>query len=203
MANILNLLLEHIFIVFSAVLLAIVIAIPTAIFVYKKGRFINPLLTILSILQSFPSLALFALLVPIIGIGFKIVIVVLFLYSLLPIFTNTIIGFKNINAEYYTFKNALQIDDKNFFYKVELPLAMPSIISGVRLSIIYAISTATIGSLVGAGGLGDLVYLGLQQLSIKITLSGVIPIVIFTIVANYLFTRLEKIAYPADFGRIK
>ncbi len=184
--------------VMLSVFIATIIGIPIAIFIYKKDFFVNPIISFVSLLQSIPSLAIFAILVPVIGIGIKLALIALVIYAILPIFINTIQGFKSINPEYYEIIDVLKISKKKAFFKVELPLALPIIISGIRLTTIYSISIATIATLVGAGGLGDLIYLGLQQQNIMITIKGVIPLILMTVVVNFIFHKIELKVLPAD-----
>lgn len=196
--EIINLTIEHLFMVLTSVLLATIIAVPLAILIYKKNFHVNFFVNFFSLFQSFPSLGLFAILVPFIGIGMKTVVFSLFLYALMPIFINTINGFKSVNPEYYTIIEALNISQKKILLTIELPNVLPQIINGIRLATIYSLSIATIGTLVGAGGLGDLIYLGLQQMSIITTIYGIIPLLILTIIINYLFNKLEYNLLPAD-----
>lgn len=203
MNQIISLSIEHLYIVFSSVLIAIIIALPSAIIIYKKNFFIEVILSVVSLLQSLPTLAVFAILVPYVGIGSKLAIVTLVLYAILPIFINTIQGFKAINPENYELIRTLNIDKKTAFFKIELPLAMSMIISGIRLTTVYTISIATMATLVGAGGLGDLIYLGLQQLDIAITIQGLIPLLIMTIIANVVFSKLEEKVMTADQKNLK
>lgn len=198
MIEILNLSLEHIYMVMLSVFIAIIIAIPLATVIYKKNFFVNPIINIVSLLQSIPSLAIFALLVPLIGIGIKLALVALVIYSVLPIFINTIEAYKNINPQYYEIIDVLNISKKEVFFKIEIPLALPIIMSGIRLTSIYSISIATIATLVGAGGLGDLIYLGLQQQNILITIKGVVPLLIMTVATNIIFSKIERRILPKD-----
>ncbi len=198
MSEIIQLSIEHIYMVMLSVFIATIIGIPIAIFIYKKDFFVNPIISFVSLLQSIPSLAIFAILVPVIGIGIKLALIALVIYAILPIFINTIQGFKSINPEYYEIIDVLKISKKKAFFKVELPLALPIIISGIRLTTIYSISIATIATLVGAGGLGDLIYLGLQQQNIIITIKGVIPLILMTVVVNFIFHKIELKVLPAD-----
>ncbi len=198
MSEIIQLSIEHIYMVMLSVFVATIIGIPIAIIIYKKNFFVNPIISFVSLLQSIPSLAIFAILVPVIGIGIKLALIALVIYAILPIFINTIQGFESINPEYYEIIDVLKISKKKAFFKVELPLALPIIISGIRLTTIYSISIATIATLVGAGGLGDLIYLGLQQQNILITIKGVIPLILMTIVVNFIFHKIELKVLPAD-----
>lgn len=189
---------EHIYITLMAVGLAMVIAIPFAVLIYKKDFYVNHFVNIISLLQAFPALGLFALLIPFLGIGKLIAIVTLALYALLPIFLGTLKGLQNINPEYRELFLTLDISEKDIFFKVELPNAMPSIISGIRLATIYTIGLATIATLVGSGGLGDLIYLGLQTLDLKITIAGIIPLIFLTIIANHILNKVENYLLPMD-----
>ncbi len=198
MNQIITLSIEHIYMVMLSVFIATVIGIPTAIIIYKKNFFVDTIISIVSLLQSIPSLAIFAILVPVIGIGLKLALIALVIYAILPIFINTISGFKSINPEYYEIIKVLNLSKKQAFFKVELPLVLPIIISGIRLTTIYSISIATIATLVGAGGLGDLIYLGLQQQNILVTIKGVIPLILMTICVNFIFNKIELKILPAD-----
>ncbi len=193
-----QLILEHLFMTISSVFLASLIAIPLSMFLYKKKLFVNLTLNIISILQSFPVLGMFAILVTFLGIGMPVAILTMFLYALMPIYVNTIQGFKSINPDYYLIVNSLNISKKNQFLKVELPIVIPFVISGIRIATTYTLSLVTIATLIGAGGLGELIYLGLQQLNLKMTLIGVIPILILTVLFNYFFNLLENALLPAD-----
>lgn len=199
MNSIIGLTIEHLYMVSLSIICATIIATPLAIVVYKKNLGVNKLLYIVSLLQSFPALGMFALLVPLMGIGMKTVIFSLILYALLPIFQGTVLALKGINPEYYEIIEALNIKGKETFWKIEFPLILPNIISGIKLATIYTISFATIGTLVGAGGLGDLIYLGLQSMNIQTTLTGIIPLLLLTIITNFIFDQLEKLYYPADY----
>lgn len=198
MQEILTLSLEHLTMVISTVVISTLIAVPLAIFVYKKNLFVNSAIQVVSLLQAFPTLAIFAILVPFLGIGRNVAIITLVLYAIMPIFLNTINGFKNINSDYYTIADSLNLSQRTILYKIEMPYVIVHIISGVRQATIYTISLATIATLIGAGGLGDLIYLGMQQLNLKLTMEGLIPLIIMAIVANILFNKLEYRMLPRD-----
>lgn len=194
----LMLILEHVFMTLSSVFLAIIVAVPLAVIIYKKNFHVNFIVNLVSILQSFPTLGVFAIIVPFLGIGRSVAIFTMFLYAILPIFINTIQGFKSINPEYYTIINSLNISKKDIFFKIEMPLIIPSIIGGIRITTTYTLSLVTIATLIGAGGLGNLIYLGLQQLNLSITILGIVPIILLTLIANYIFNYIEQKLLPAD-----
>lgn len=195
--------LQHLYLVLFSLLFAFFIAIPLGIIMYKKKFHVELLLNIASLLQSFPALGLFAILITFLGVGPKTVIVALTLYAILPILQSVIVGFKSINPEYYEFIEILKLPKKVVFQKIEFPLILPAIINGTRLAFIYTVSTATIGTLVGGGGLGDLIYLGLQEYSLQLTILGIIPLLIITTIGNYIFNYLEKISYTEDYKVLK
>lgn len=203
MMEILSLTVEHLSIVITTIVLASLIAIPSAIFVYKKNIFVNGSIQIVSLLQAFPTLAIFALLVPFLGIGRNVAIITLTLYAIMPIYLNTINGFKNINSDYYAIADSLNLPPKTILFKIEMPYVIVHIISGLRQATIYTISLATIATLIGAGGLGDLIYLGMQQLNLRLTLEGLIPLIVMAIIANVLFNKLEYMMLPRDMLEVR
>lgn len=198
MQEILSLTIEHLTMVVTTIFFATLIAVPSAIFIYKKNLFVNSSIQIVSLLQAFPTLAIFALLVPFLGIGRNVAILTLVLYAIMPIYLNTINGFKNINSDYYVIAESLNLSERVVLFKVEMPYVIVHIISGIRQATIYTISLATIATLIGAGGLGDLIYLGMQQLNLKLTMEGLIPLIIMAIIANTLFNKLELKLLPRD-----
>ncbi len=198
MQEILSLTLEHLTMVVSTIFFATLIAVPSAIFIYKKNFFVNSSIQVVSLLQAFPTLAIFALLVPFLGIGRNVAILTLVLYAIMPIYLNTINGFKNINSDYYLIAESLNLPQRTMLFKIEMPYVIVHIISGIRQATIYTISLATIATLIGAGGLGDLIYLGMQQLNLKLTMEGLIPLIIMAIIANVLFNKLEYKLLPRD-----
>lgn len=203
MQEILTLSLEHLTIVITTIVFASVIAVPTAIFVYKKNLFVNTSIQVVSLLQAFPTLAIFALLVPFLGIGRNVAIITLTLYAIMPIYLNTINGFKNINSDYYAIADSLNLPERTILFKVEMPYVIIHIISGLRQATIYTISLATIATLIGAGGLGDLIYLGMQQLNLVLTMEGLIPLIIMAVVANIGFNKLEYKMLPRDMLEVR
>lgn len=203
MQEILTLSLEHLTIVITTIVFASIIAVPTAIFVYKKNLFVNTSIQVVSLLQAFPTLAIFALLVPFLGIGRNVAIITLTLYAIMPIYLNTINGFKNINSDYYAIADSLNLPERTILFKVEMPYVIIHIISGLRQATIYTISLATIATLIGAGGLGDLIYLGMQQLNLVLTMEGLIPLIIMAVVANIGFNKLEYKMLPRDMLEVR
>lgn len=183
--------IEHLYLSSISVFIALIISIILFFIYYFKPN--NFIINILSMIQAIPSLALFALLVPIIGIGPTPTILVLVLYALLPLYNNLVLGFKSIDPNYYDIKHNLSIDNYKFFTEIELPHLIPYLVKGLRLAYTYSLSFATIATLIGAGGLGDYIYLGLQTMNIYETLKGVIPLLLIILLINIILMYVENI----------
>ena len=192
--NILSLTLEHLMLVSLAVLAASLIAIPTAIWSQRNPRAGSLILKLTDIIQTIPSLALFGLLLPlplIGGIGAKLAVFVLFLYALLPILRNTLLGLNGISAEIRESAIALGMTPSELLREIEIPLAAPSIIAGLRIATVTTIGTATVAAAIGAGGLGVLLYRGLATVETELLLAGALPAAALAILADQLFQWIE------------
>ncbi|WP_418965665.1 glycine betaine ABC transporter substrate-binding protein [Cetobacterium sp.] len=190
-------LMQHIQITGLAVTIAILIGVPIGISITKSEKLSKMVLTIAGIFQTIPSLALFGLIIPIMGIGIRPAVFVLFLYSLLPIITNTYIGVKGVDNS--TIQAAIGMGMTNFqvLTKVKLPIAVAVIMGGIRISTVATIGTATIAALIGAGGLGELIFRGISTSNNNLVLTGAIPTAILAFVANYFLGVLEKVLTPS------
>lgn len=191
-----KLLNQHIKISGIAVLIAIFVGVPIGILITKNEKASKFTLSVAGIFQTIPSLALFGLIIPFLGIGVKPAVFVLFLYSLLPIITNTFIGIKNV--DYSTIQAAIGMGMTNFqlLLKVKLPIALGVIMGGIRIATVSIIGTTTIAALIGAGGLGDLIFRGIATSNNFLVLCGAIPTALLAFVANYLLGILEKALAP-------
>jgi osmoprotectant transport system permease protein len=192
--NILSLTLEHLMLVSLAVLAASLIAVPTAIWSQRNPRAGNLILKLTDIIQTIPSLALFGLLLPlplIGGIGAKLAVFVLFLYALLPILRNTLLGLNGISEEIRESAIALGMTPSEVLREIEIPLAAPSIITGLRIATVTTIGTATVAAAIGAGGLGVLLYRGLATVETELLLAGALPAAALAILADQLFQWIE------------
>ena len=152
---------EHLYISVVALLLAMIVAIPLGILLSKREKLSKISLTVAGILQTIPTLAILALMIPLFGVGKTTAIIALFIYVLLPILNNTIVGVQNIDSNVKEAGRSMGMTNFQLMKDVELPLALPMILSGIRLSSVYVISWAALASYVGAGGLGDLIFNGL------------------------------------------
>ena len=191
-SNIIQDTFEHLSLSLFAVLIAIIIAIPLAIFVARHKRIAAILLQITGVFQTIPSLALLGILIPFVGIGTVPTLIALVVYALLPIFQNTYVGLNEIDPAYLEAAEAFGLSRWKRLTKVELPLALPVIISGVRTALVFIIGTATLGGLIGAGGLGTFIVNGLQQNNINFMLIGAIGAALLAIILSALIGFLQR-----------
>ncbi|MDQ7096333.1 ABC transporter permease [Desulfosporosinus sp. PR] len=156
-------LLEHSEIVLVTVFIAIVISVPLGIVLTrpKFKKFGLVMLNLLNILQAIPGLAIIALALPILGLGMKPAVVALLFQSLLPIVRNTIAGLMEVSSDVKEAASGMGMSPRRILYEVELPLALPIILSGIRTATVYVVSIGTLAALIGAGGLGNLIIGGL------------------------------------------
>lgn len=187
---------EHFYISMFALLLAIVVAVPLGILLSKTQRTANVVLTVAGVLQTIPTLAVLAIMIPIFGVGKTPAIVALFIYVLLPILNNTVLGVKNMDKNVIQAGQSMGMTKFQLMKDVEMPLALPLIISGIRLSSVYVISWATLASYVGAGGLGDLVFNGLNLYQPPMIISAAIVVTLLALVIDFILSLVEKWVVP-------
>ena len=187
---------EHFYISMFALLLAIVVAVPLGILLSKTQRIANVVLTVAGVLQTIPTLAVLAIMIPIFGVGKTPAIVALFIYVLLPILNNTVLGVKNIDKNVIQAGQSMGMTKFQLMKDVEMPLALQLMISGIRLSSVYVISWATLASYVGAGGLGDLVFNGLNLYQPPMIISAAIVVTLLALVIDFILSLVEKWVVP-------
>ncbi|WP_071459770.1 ABC transporter permease/substrate-binding protein [Bacillus massilinigeriensis] len=188
-------LIEHMQISFTALILSLAIAIPLGIILTKNKRLAEPIIGMTSILQTIPSLALLGLLIPLLGIGRVPAIIALVVYSLLPILRNTYTGINGIDPSLIEAATALGMNSMRRLMKVELPLAMPVIMAGIRTATVLIIGTATLAALIGAGGLGDIILLGLDRNDANLIILGAVPAAALAIFFDVMLRKLEKFPF--------
>ncbi|MBH0162168.1 osmoprotectant update ABC transporter permease/substrate-binding subunit OpuFB [Fictibacillus sp. 26RED30] len=188
-------LIEHIQISFIALLFAVVISIPLGIYLTKKPRVAEPIIGVTAVLQTIPSLALLGLLIPLFGIGKVPAIIALVVYALLPILRNTYTGIKEVDSSLIEAARAMGMNTRKRLMKVELPLAMPVIMAGIRTSMVLIIGTATLAALIGAGGLGDIILLGIDRNNTMLIVLGAVPAALLAIIFDFLLRRLELLSF--------
>ncbi|ATH59312.1 MULTISPECIES: ABC transporter permease [Staphylococcus] len=187
---------EHFYISIIALLIAIVIAVPIGILLSKMKRTSNIVLTIAGVLQTIPTLAVLAVMIPIFGVGKLPAIVALFIYVLLPILNNTVLGVQNIDDNIKEAGTSMGMTRFQLMKDIELPLALPLILGGIRLSSVYVISWATLASYVGAGGLGDFVFNGLNLYDPLMIISAAVLVTALALFVDFLLSIVERWAVP-------
>jgi len=186
---------EHLWLVFVSTLVAVAIGIPTGVLLTRKKSLRGPILGIANVMQTIPSLALFGFLIPlpfIGGIGARTAIVALVLYSLLPIIRNTVTGILGVDPNVREAAVAMGMTGSQVLWKVELPLAMSVIITGVRVAMVIAIGVATIAAAVGAGGLGVFIFRGIRQFENDLLLAGAVPAALLALTADFGLGLVEN-----------
>ena len=184
-------LLVHIYLALSATLIAILIGMPLGIWIMSYPKLRGPVLSITSIFQTIPSLALLAFLVPFLGIGVKPTIVTLTVYALLPIVRNTFTGLSGVPPESIEAARGLGFTRWQRMRMVEIPLAIPIIVAGIRTATAMTVGITTIAAFIGAGGLGDFITQGLALNSTGLILLGAIPAALLALALDFIIANIE------------
>lgn len=194
---------EHLYISLIAVLLGILVAVPLGIILTRTTRIAGFVMGVVGVIQTFPSLAILAFLIPILGVGTVPAILALFLYSVLPILRNTYTGIRGVTQGLLEAGRGMGMTGWQRIRYVEVPLAMPVIMAGVRLSTVYLIGWATLASFIGAGGLGDFIFNGLNLFRTDFIIAGAVPVTILALITDFLLGRLERWVTPKGLGDSK
>ncbi|MCH3963239.1 MAG: ABC transporter permease subunit [Clostridium sp.] len=190
--EILKLFFQHIELTLLAVVIAVLIGVPLGILIEKNKKISSIIIGIANIIQAIPSLALLGFLIPVIGIGSKPAVVMVILYSLLPIIKNTYTGLVGINPNIIEAAEGMGMTEPQILKIVKLPLALPVIMAGIRISAVTAVGLMTIAAFVGAGGLGYMVFTGVQSVNNDMILSGAIPACILALIIDFSIGSIEK-----------
>ncbi|QRN49276.1 ABC transporter permease/substrate-binding protein [Macrococcoides bohemicum] len=193
--ELLQTLFEHIQLSFIALLIATLIAIPIGIWLTRHTKIAEPIINIAAIMQTIPSLALLGLMIPFFGIGRVPAIIALVIYALLPILRNTYTGIKEVNPSLKEAAQGIGMNTYRQLKNVEIPIAMPVIMAGIRTAMVLIIGTATLAAFIGAGGLGDLILLGIDRNNMNILLLGAIPAALLALLFDFVLKRMEKLSY--------
>ncbi len=186
---------QHVFLVGISTLVATLLGVPLGIVAAHRPRLAAPLVAVANAVQTVPSLAMFGFLLPLPvlgGIGPRTAIVALTLYGLLPVVRTTIAGIAGIDRSVRDAGIALGMTPRQLLWLVELPLALPVIVSGVRIAAVVAVGSATIAAAVGAGGLGEYIYRGLSMVDTKVILAGAVPAAVLALAVDGLLWALER-----------
>lgn len=190
--------LEHLALTVMAVLLAILVGVPLGVGLTRYLRAAPPVLGAAGVIQTVPGLALLAFMIPLpgLGLGTRSAVVALFLYALLPIVRNAFTGIREVDADLVEAARAMGLTDRQVLFRVELPLAVRTVMAGVRTSTVITIGVATLAAFIGAGGLGDPIVTGLQLDDIYLILSGAVPAAALAVVVDAALGLLERRLVP-------
>ena len=197
--EVLDLTLEHLWLVGASTVLAVLIGIPLGILITRWPLLNKPVLGGANIIQTIPSLALFGFLLPAPWIGERadrLAILALTLYALLPLIRNTYTGIKGVDRAVVEAARGMGMTDRQLLWQVELPLALGVIIAGVRVAAVISVGVATIAAAIGAGGLGEYIFRGLAMVNNQVILAGAIPAAALALVADVSLGWLEKRLSP-------
>jgi osmoprotectant transport system permease protein len=186
---------EHLWLVGVAMLLAVAFGVPLGILLTRRPKLKTLILGSTNIVQTIPSLALFGLLLPLPWLGARadrLAIFALALYALLPVVRNTYVGITGIDEPVREAAVAMGLTSRQLLWQVELPLASPVILAGIRVATVITIGVATIAAAIGAGGLGEFIFRGIAMVDNGVILAGAIPAALMALLADSLLGRVEK-----------
>jgi osmoprotectant transport system permease protein len=190
-----TLIAQHLALVLVSTSVAVAIGIPVGIVAARRPRIGAPLAAAASIIQTVPSLALFGFLLPLPlvgGVGARTALAALILYALLPVIRTTAAGLRSIDGAILEAADAMGMTPRQRLLQVELPLALPSIIAGVRVSAVIGVGTVTIAAAIGAGGLGEYIYRGLSMVDATVILAGAIPVAALAMIVDGGLLLVER-----------
>jgi osmoprotectant transport system permease protein len=197
--EVLELTLEHLWMVAASTLLAVLIGIPLGILITRRPGWNKPILGGANIIQTIPSLALFGFLLPVPWIGARsdrLAILALTLYALLPLIRNTYAGINGVDRSVVEAGRGMGMTDRQLLFQVELPLALGVILAGVRVAAVISVGLATIAAAIGAGGLGEYIFRGLAMVNNQLILAGAIPAAGLALLADITLGWLERRLSP-------
>lgn len=203
---------DHLFITGMSVGASVIVGLPLGLAAYRVGRFRTPLFSLLNVVQTIPSLALFGLLIAplawlsnevwvlreigVRGIGWAPAVVALSLYALLPIVRNTYAGFAAVGAGVLEAGRGMGMGRLQLFWRVELPVASPIICNGVRIACVQNIGNTAVAALIGAGGFGVFIFQGLGQSAIDLVLLGAVPTIVLAVLVDFGFQAVISLLTP-------
>ena len=192
---------EHTQLTLIAVGIAVLIGVPLGIIISYISRLKKPVLGIANVTQAIPSIALLGFLVPFLGIGEKPAIFMVVVYSLLPIIKNTATGLAGINAQTLEAARGIGMTRFQVLTRVKLPLALPVIMAGIRISAVTSVGLVTLAAFIGASGLGYLIYSGIRTINTYQILAGAGPACLLALLVDLAASLVEKAVTPACFRK--
>lgn len=194
---------EHLYISLIAAFLGIAVAVPLGVLLTRIPKAADFIMGILGVIQTFPSFAILAFFIPLLGVGKVPAIIALFFYSVLPILRNTYTGVNGVNKSLLEAGRGMGMTGWERIRYVEVPLAIPVIMAGIRLSTVYLIGWATLASYIGAGGLGDYIFSGLSLYQPEFIIAGAVPVTILALLTDLLLGKIEQWVSPKGMKDLK
>lgn len=194
--DLVGLLWEHLQIIGIAILASLIVGVTLGIFISRHDRLASVVISIAGVIMTIPSLAMFAFMIPLLGIGLEPAWVALALYALLPIIRNTNVAIRNVNPAMLEAGRGMGMTDLQILSKVRVPLALPVIMAGVRTSVVLTIGIAAIAAYIGAGGLGTYIFRGISQSYANPIIAGALVVSLLAILSDLILGRLENWLVP-------
>ena len=187
---------QHMTLVVWAVVIALIIALPLAVITSRVKALQKPMTWVSNIGQATPSLAVLALMLPIMGIGFRPSLFALTILAILPIFLNTLVGIQSVDAATIDAAKGMGASDLQILRLVELPLAIPFMFAGIQTAVVQSIAMATLAAYIGGGGFGDWILQGLAVRNFPILLAGAVPVALLAMIAEVVMGQIRKMLVP-------
>lgn len=184
--------IEHLSMVFIALLFIIAIGATIGVFLYNKKNLSDIVLNILNVIETIPELVLLVILMPFFGIGFKPTLIASILYSILPVARNTYVGLTQVDRQYLESALAMGLAEREILWNIRIPLALPMIAAGIRIAIVFTMGVVTLGGLIAAGGLGGPIQTGIHLYDKDIILVTGLWIGILAVLVDSIGSLLEK-----------
>jgi osmoprotectant transport system permease protein len=185
--------ITHVGLTFTALLIAVIIGLPLGVLIARKKGLSGFVLGFAGVMQTIPSIALLGFMIPLLGIGALPAIAALFLYALLPIIRNTYTGIKEVDAAVVDAAKGMGMTNQQILLKVQLPLAMPFILAGIRTATVINVGVATLAAYIGAGGLGEFIFGGIALNNTTMILAGAIPAAILAVLFDFFLSLLQRV----------
>lgn len=183
---------RHLEVTVISIGLSVMIGVPLGVIAAKFRFFSGILLAVVSMIYTVPTLAMFGLMIPVLGLGLTPALVAITLYSLLPVVQNTFSGLRNVPADVREAATGIGMSRAQMLLWVEIPMSLVVIMAGVRVSAVNAVGLATLASLIGAGGLGDLIFRGIATVSLTVTMVGSLPVILMAVAVDVVMKSAER-----------
>jgi osmoprotectant transport system permease protein len=190
--RVLELFFQHLYLITVSLVIALAISIPIGVIISKVRVLYNPVVGILGIIYTIPSMALFALMIPLVGLGTRSAIIALVMYAQMILVRNVVAAIDGINPTVIEAAKGMGMGKWRVFWKIEIPLALPVVIAGIRITVVSLIAIGAIAAYINAGGLGLLIFEGINQFNPQKVIAGTIAITFLAIVLDQLLRVLQK-----------